>query len=165
MAEEQDREAQGYEKLAAKAKEIFEDSKEKTVETFDKAVKTARERLEAAGELGKEEAEQLAGYLRRDIKAAMSQTEGLGDRLKESLDPGRLGSAFLGLTSTVLTTTGGAFSAWAQKADEALVFRTGEITGPGTLTCKNCGNEMHIKGTKRIPPCGKCHKTDFRKSY
>ncbi|MDQ6955909.1 MAG: hypothetical protein Q9M21_01810, partial [Mariprofundaceae bacterium] len=33
------------------------------------------------------------------------------------------------------------------------------------LTCKDCGHSMHFKKTGRIPPCPKCHKTDFMKGY
>jgi isocitrate dehydrogenase len=46
-----------------------------------------------------------------------------------------------------------------------LDYRSGEITSAGTLTCNACGHEMHFKKTGRIPPCPKCHATEFRKSY
>ena len=39
------------------------------------------------------------------------------------------------------------------------------LTSSGTLTCKECDAEMHMTKSSRIPPCPKCHKTVFRKSY
>ena len=40
-------------------------------------------------------------------------------------------------------------------------YYTGEITGPGTLQCDNCGKSLHFHATGRIPPCSSCHATRF----
>jgi len=63
------------------------------------------------------------------------------------------------------TSAAGALSDLAKKAEEHLEFKTGEVTSPGTLTCQECQAELHMKTVGRIPPCPKCHKTVFRKSY
>ena len=41
---------------------------------------------------------------------------------------------------------------------------TGEKPRKGTYKCKNCGNIVRLdQSTDRLPPCGKCHKTKFKK--
>ena len=42
-------------------------------------------------------------------------------------------------------------------------YHTGEITGPGTLVCDNCGEELHFHKPSRIPPCPKCKGTSFHR--
>ena len=43
-------------------------------------------------------------------------------------------------------------------------YHTGEISGPGTLLCVACGTELHLHKTGRIPPCPKCHATQFKRA-
>ena len=47
------------------------------------------------------------------------------------------------------------------KAEASHEYRTGEITGPGTLLCKECGEKLHFHKPGHIPPCPKCHGTTF----
>jgi len=35
-------------------------------------------------------------------------------------------------------------------------YRSGEITGPGTLGCQQCDEEIEFKTTSVIPDCPKC---------
>ncbi|MES9926605.1 MAG: hypothetical protein ABW158_00685, partial [Candidatus Thiodiazotropha sp. 6PDIVS] len=46
----------------------------------------------------------------------------------------------------------------------ASLYHTGEVTGPGTLVCAQCGKEMHFKKTGHIPPCSGCKGTDFQRA-
>ncbi|MBC8554830.1 MAG: hypothetical protein H8D23_34900 [Candidatus Brocadiales bacterium] len=38
-----------------------------------------------------------------------------------------------------------------------------QVTGPGVLECDECGNQLHYYKAGRIPPCAKCHKTNFHR--
>ncbi len=154
-----------YERLAIKTKKAFESGKESGAEQLDAALKAAREGMEKAGEFSREEGRELARFLRRDLKLAQEQMEKFGEATKEHLHPKRVASGVLDLASSLLEGAGETLQEWADKAEEALSFHTGEITGPGTLTCTACGTELKMTGTKKIPPCPKCGKTDFRKSY
>lgn len=41
---------------------------------------------------------------------------------------------------------------------------TGEKPGIGSYQCKNCGEVVRLDNSSdRLPPCPRCHKTDFRK--
>ncbi len=48
-----------------------------------------------------------------------------------------------------------------EAADEAGVVNTGQVTAPGTLICANCQAQMTLKSIGRVPPCPRCHKTQF----
>jgi len=50
-----------------------------------------------------------------------------------------------------------------ENLQQAAVYRTGEITGPGTLLCDQCGEKLHFQKAGRIPPCPKCHATTFHR--
>ena len=53
----------------------------------------------------------------------------------------------------------------AEKLEVGLNFKTGEITTPGTLTCKKCEKKIKMYGTGHIPPCPECRGTEFHKGY
>lgn len=56
---------------------------------------------------------------------------------------------------------------WSQsfgnRLDDMLVYHTGETTHGGTFACTNCNTEMTLKRSGHLPPCPKCHKTEFRR--
>ncbi len=52
---------------------------------------------------------------------------------------------------------------WAEQARQASLYRTGEISGPGTLVCTSCGEQIQIHKAGRIPSCPKCQATSFKR--
>ncbi|MFO1421957.1 MAG: hypothetical protein U1F59_13665, partial [Candidatus Competibacteraceae bacterium] len=40
-------------------------------------------------------------------------------------------------------------------------YRGGEITGPGTLQCEECGERVTFQAPAAIPPCPACGGTVF----
>ena len=162
---EHDPELKHYERLAEKAREIFEKSKETSVRWIDEALDKAAAQLEDAGEFTKEEGRRAREFLRKDLEATKADFEKASQVTKAAVDPSRAGAGFTNLASHLFDSLGDTFKKWAAKSEESLGFHTGQITGPGTLTCKACGTELHLEGASRIPPCPKCHKTDYRKSY
>jgi len=155
-------EADQYDELAAKFKELFESGAEKTSEVAHVAMEKAREQLTHAGAFTEEQGQKLKGFLERDFGQI---AENVRNEAKIKLNPARLGHGALASISSLLQVAGTALSGVAAKAGASLSCRSGEITSAGTLTCKDCGHSMHFKKTGRIPPCPKCHKTDFTKGY
>ena len=51
----------------------------------------------------------------------------------------------------------------AEQAREASFYHTGEVTGPGTLVCAECGKELHFHKAGHIPPCPGCRGTRYRR--
>jgi len=161
----EDRDIKNYERLAEKTRQMFESGKDKSAAWIDEALAKAAEQLEEAGELTKEESQRAKEFLRKDLEATKEDFEKASQAAKRALDPARAGAGFANLASHLFDVLGDTFKAWAARSEEAVTFHTGQITGPGTLTCKACGTELHLDHTARIPPCPKCHKTDYRKSY
>jgi hypothetical protein len=46
----------------------------------------------------------------------------------------------------------------------ALMFRSGDITGAGTLSCAGCGWTIVTSRTTVLPPCPHCSETAYRKT-
>jgi len=157
-----DSETDQYDQLAERFKELFESKAEKTVEIANAALEKARQQLTAAGTFSEEQGLKLKAFLERDVRHV---AEAVRDEAKEKLNPSRLGTGALASISSLLQAAGSTLSDIAEKAGKSLSCRSGEITAAGSLKCKSCGYVMHFKKTGRIPPCPKCHKTDFKKSY
>jgi len=155
-------EADQYDALAARFKEVFESSAEKTGEFAQIAMEKARKQLTNAGHFTEEKGLKLKGFLERDVSQIANT---LRDEAKMKLNPTRLGTGALASISSLLQAAGSALSSVAARTEQSLSCRSGEITSAGKLTCKDCGHSMNFKKTGRIPPCPKCHKTDFTKSY
>lgn len=147
-----------YEKLASRTADLLEEGRK----TFDEALKKAKEELASAGDFSREQTDRLGEFVRRDLvenagKAKVAVTK--------AVEPQRLAAGVQSAFTRILTSAAETLTELAERSEKSLEFKTGEITSPGTLTCKECDAEMHMIKTTRIPPCPKCHKTIFRKSY
>ena len=147
-----------YEKLASRTADLLEEGKK----TYEEALKKAKDELSAAGDFSREKADRLGEYVSRDLKENAEKTR---DAVKKAVEPQRLAAGVHSTFSRILNSAAETLSEFAEKSEKSLEYKTGEITSPGTLTCKECEAEMHMTRTVRIPPCPKCHKTLFRKSY
>lgn len=147
-----------YEKLASRTADLLEEGKK----TFDEALKKAKEELAAAGDFSREQADRLGEYVRRDLRENADKAR---EAVKKAVEPTRLAAGVQSTFARILTSAAETLTELAQRSEKSLEYSTGDITSPGTLTCKSCSTEMHMTKTTRIPPCPKCHKTVFRKSY
>ncbi len=161
----EDRDISNFEKLASKTKEQLIASKEKSMEALHMALDASADQLEKAGDFSKEEGERAGRFLKRDLAATRVDFARARASVNKVMDPSRVSGGFIGLASHLFSNMGDMFQGWAAKSEEALAFNTGEVSGPGKLTCTDCGTELNLERSSRIPPCPKCHKTDFRKSY
>ena len=45
-----------------------------------------------------------------------------------------------------------------------MIYKTGEKPGKGTYICTNCDEEVILDDvTDTLPPCPKCHNTEYKK--
>ncbi len=158
----QEEAADQYDKLAARFRELFESGAEKSAEFAAVAMEKARQQLTAAGAFSEEQGKNLKTFMERDF-AQMAQT--MREEAREKLNPSRVSAGAMSSLSSLLNLAGSALSSVAEKTQQAISCRSGEITSAGTLTCVACEHELHFKKTGRVPPCPKCHATEFRKSY
>jgi len=154
-----------YEKLATRSKELIEEAREKTSGTIDKAIEKAKEEMVVAGDFSHEQGEKLKAFLKRDLEVTQKGIKVAGHAAKEALEPHRIAAGLQGTLATILEVVGEKFEEWGAKLDAHLDYKTGELSSPGTLTCKKCGNPLKIHSTGHIPPCPKCRGVEFHKSY
>ena len=158
----EDIEADQYDQLAASFVEFFEGGAEKSAAFAQTALEKARKQLTSAGAFSEEQGQKLKKFMERDF--AHMATE-MRDEAREKLDPSRLSVGALSSIASLLRGAGSMLSDVANRADRNLKCRSGEITTAGTLICLACGHEIHKKKTGRVPPCPKCHATEFKKTY
>lgn len=163
--QDKDKLARQYDMLASKFNELYLAGKERGRESMSVALEKAREQLTALGEFSAEQGEELKQYLARDLDQTIVDVQQLGEEAKERLHPARLGAGALSSLVTMLELTGNALRSLSDKTKETLIYKTGEMTSAGTLTCQACGQKMQIKQTGHVPPCPKCSGTLFNKGY
>ncbi|TVZ40528.1 zinc ribbon family protein [Alteromonadaceae bacterium 2753L.S.0a.02] len=153
--------AQMYEKIAAKARELFEESSEKTLSSLEKALETARQQFVKAGEITQAESSHLKFYLRRDLEQAAKHFSEFTEQAKIRLQKDKLQAGFMDLTAQLAHGASDLFTRLAEWAESGSSYHTGQVTAPGVLRCIKCDKEMHFKKTGNIPPCPGCRATDF----
>jgi isocitrate dehydrogenase len=154
-----------YDRFAERVREIFDAGQEKSKEAMEKAMESAREQLSAAGEFSAEQGEVFKQFMRRDLEQTARDMRALSQEARERLHPARLGAGALSSMARLLEAAGSALQSLSRKAEDALRYTTGDITTAGTLTCTHCGQAVQLKRTSKIPPCPKCHASEFRKGY
>ena len=163
--QEQEESARLYDKLAERAQELFHASKDKSAEAIEAAVELARKQLTEAGIFSSERGKAFKEYLLNDLDRLREFSREIGEEAKARFEPTRLGNGALASLSGLLHSASETLQDWAKKTDQALAFRTGEVTSAGSLTCENCGKTLHLKKSGHIPPCPDCTGTFFKKGY
>ncbi|HEC17362.1 MAG TPA: hypothetical protein ENI99_12440 [Sedimenticola sp.] len=151
-----------YELLLEKALEEAHKLEEKSGPALHRMIDKVRTKTAELEELTKEEAEKLPDYLKRDLIDAARYIEETQEDFKTwfgfevELVEERLRELF---TQAADQTT----VELLKLKEQASEYHTGEITGPGTLCCTDCGELLHFHRPGHIPPCPKCHGTIFER--
>jgi rubrerythrin len=154
-----------YERYVQHFHDILEKNQAKGREALEASMEMAREKMVALGELSVEQGKQFRSYLEKDLAQTARDMEHLGEQAKEHLHPSRVGAGALAATATALRLAGQGLLNLSAKADEALVYNSGEITSAGTLTCLKCGTTVKLNKAAVIAPCPSCAGTIFKKGY
>jgi len=151
-----------YRRMLERAREILENE---TRPSLKDAVERARKSTVELGEVTREEADHVAGYLQRDLHDAGDYLSRTGRELREwaQIDLSMVEHGLVDLFVRAADRTRLEMEAFNRELKSGPLYRSGEMTGPGTLRCGNCGQLMHFHEPGHIPPCPKCHKTEFRR--
>lgn len=124
----------------------------------------AKEKAVELGELTREEADRVADYLDRDLKAAGSWLADTGEEFKDwlGMETALISDRLLDMFVKAADQTSVELQKLKERA-EATEYKTGEIAGPGTLVCTACGEQIHFKKAGHIPPCPKCSATTYKR--
>lgn len=155
-----------YNQILETSKEIVEMTKREAPPAILDAIDKAKESVAEATELTAEEIENVSDYLKRDLHDA-AEYIAVGERELEDwlrIDALYIEDSLLEMFSLMVDETALALDEIRANAEQANHWHTGEITGIGTLACESCGELLHFKKTGHIPPCPKCHKTEFKRN-
>lgn len=157
----------GYNRMMERVKHSIDTFEDAVSPKLRQAIEAAQEKAVELGELTREEAAKVGEYLRRDIQGAAehlaeSEDHEFRDWLRFDIEliEDRLLEMFLSVADQAKLD----MLQFEEELEEASEYRTGEITGPGTLQCMECGEMLHFHDTGHIPPCPKCHKTLFSRT-
>ena len=168
MSEPQDtnRLSRAYNRMLENLRDAFHDLEESSEQALKLRVDFAKQKLYEMEEWTREEVDQVGDYLQRDLQNAatyLSETgQGFRDWMKRDLQLAE--SAFADMFANAVDTTRLELERFRQQAEQGEWY-TGDITGPGILTCVKCGHRMRIETTTHVVPCPKCLGTVFRKTY
>lgn len=145
--------------------EELEQAEQEALPQLRASIEQAAEKAVELGEITREEARLIGGYLKRDLEDAgqyLSATgRDLGAWLRfdvELLEDRLLDFFQRGVDRSRLEFL--AFGAVAADA-EPVLYRSGEITGPGALQCAACGELAIFHAPAVIAPCSACSGLGF----
>lgn len=155
---------QAYENMVERVRG-FLDRAGHSVDDLQKGLAQARETAVELGELSRNEADLVAAWVRRDLHDAGEYLERTGHELRDWLhmDLEMLEHALLDLIGRAADQTRLELLQFEEQATHSGEYRSGEVTGPGTLECSNCGTPLRFQKAGHIPPCPKCRGTEFRR--
>ncbi len=155
---------QAYEKMYEQAVEKFHKAEHKTAELFEELVDEAVDTAVEMDEVSREDALKLAKFIKRDVSHAIDYLKETGRELKDWLG---FETTFLEMefVDNLLQVADPTTVEWLRLKQQAqdYQYHTGEVTGPGTLVCDNCGEKLHFHRAGKIPPCPKCKATAFHR--
>lgn len=158
-----ERQVHAYNRMMERVKAALERNEQKSLAALQQVIDATKDKAVELGELSREEADRIGGYLRRDLEDAGEYLAESGNELESwlhfdiELVEDRLWEAF----TAAADQTKLAFLELEEQARLASEYRTGELTSMGTLQCENCGELLHFHRTGPIPPCPQCRYTRF----
>jgi hypothetical protein len=159
----EERLSEAYDKVLTNVKDILSTTTEITRQEFDSALKKAGSTAEDATKFTQEEIDKARSAVRKDWTNVLNSAKESRDKFLQSEQFQRIADTSLGALGKLTKSV----KDWAgivdEKIDEQITYHTGEVAGAGTFECTECGNHLNFKKSGRIPPCGKCKKTEFKR--
>lgn len=154
-----------YNQMMASIRETFEKT-DTSDTTLQKALSEAKEQAVHLGEVTLEEAHEISEFIKRDINDAaeymMESSAEFSDWLM--LDIEVLERKVVDMFLSVADRTRVELEQFRSRNRELSTYYSGEITGPGTLVCAECGQEVRFQTTSQIEPCVECGNNTFKRA-
>jgi DNA-directed RNA polymerase subunit RPC12/RpoP len=162
---QEDRLEQAYGKMLQKVSEDLEALSDRSSVALNELLERAREAVTGTEQLTAEEAEQVTEYVRRDLHDLGAFLEATSSDWRGWLrvDLALIEAGLLNALNNVADRTKVELAALAARAYRVGEWHTGEVTGPGELTCLECGANVHLSKVGRIPPCPHCRGARFQR--
>ena len=157
---------EAYERLLETAIEDAHKLEKATGPKLHRLIDEAKQKLSDMEELTEEQVDRIGDYLKRDLLDAASYLSETGKDFTTwlgfdiELIEERLKQRFIQAADQTTVEL-----LKLKEQAEIIGYRTGELTGPGTLICDACGEKLHFHRVSHIPPCAKCKGTDFHREH
>ena len=131
------------------------------------ALTIAKGKTVDSNDLSETEMEQVSDYVTRDIDHAAQNLHSNSDSsfsewLKFDID--LIEDFALDAFMELADKTRLELALLEQQAKNHQTYQSGDITGPGTFVCEECGKEIAFKSTSQIPECPSCKAKVFIRS-
>lgn len=154
-----------YDDMMMRVRTAIEEAEESTLPVLQRVIHKARDTAVELGELTRDEAEKVAYYVQRDLQDAghhLAETgHELGDWLRFDVD--LIEQRLLDALALATDKTRVELMQFEQQLKAGPAWHSGEISGPGTLTCEQCGEALHFHATGTIPACPNCGHTVYHR--
>ena len=160
--------AEAYSVMLERANEFIDRAEEQAKPAFENAVERAQETAHELGELTREEARLVADYLKRDMHDAAQHLAESRKELRDwfRFDVEQMETRMWEMFATAADRTSLELMRIAETAKGKVVhraYRSEEVTGPGTLMCDACGEQVHFERPGVIPRCPRCQGRVFHR--
>lgn len=161
--QQQSQERAAYDKLRAGVINVLAEARDTVnAETLMQAFERATTELKKTGEYTADTVNKIAGTLRKDMASVAQKMgpkwEAFTGKSADLFDVWHdRGSQFLAQAAK-------AVGDWMQQAGAKLeqqIYRTGEMANSGMFECTGCRERVVLRTPAHLPPCAKCHKTEF----
>lgn len=141
------------------------ESAEKGTENLQHLLEKARDEVAEKDDITREEAQKVSEYLKRDLHNAREYMDDSSHDMADWLhmDIELIEWNLIDLFLQAADKTKLELLLLEENVKHLNEYHTGEITGPGTLVCTECGKALHFLNTGHVPPCSQCQSTQFRR--
>jgi vacuolar-type H+-ATPase subunit H/predicted Zn-ribbon and HTH transcriptional regulator len=153
-----DRLLDAYSVMLERANETIDTAEQQARPAIEKAIDEAQKTAHELGELTREEAHKVAQYLKRDLNDAGQYLADTQQEIAEwfRFDVRQIESRLWDAFAQAADKTSLELMKFSDAARRKVSYRTGEISGPGSLMCDACGETQHFDKPTQIPRCPKC---------
>lgn len=164
---------EAYNQMMSRVKDTIDSAEAHAIPSLQKAIDHAKKQAIHLGEITAEEADEVGNYIKRDINDAAEYLVESTHEFSEwlMLDINIIEQKVLELFLSVADKTRIELEQFSRPEchldnteNTITVYKSGEVTGPGSLICMNCKQMIQFNTTGTIPVCSQCKGTMFERA-
>lgn len=158
---------EAYNQMMGRVRNSIDNAQANAMPTLQKAIEQAKDQAIHLGEISLEDADEIGNYIKRDINDAAEYLMETSHEFSEwlMLDIDIIEQKVLELFLSVADKTRLELEQLSHPAcSVSTIYKSGEITGPGSLICTNCEQMIQFSTTGTIPNCKQCGGQQFKRA-
>jgi len=163
---------EAYNQMMSRVRDSIDNAEANAIPTLQKAIEQAKDQAVHLQEVSLDEAEEIGNYIKRDINDAAEYLMETSHEFSEwlMLDIDIIEQKVLELFLSVADKTRIELEQLSHAAcnisteSKLTEYRSGEITGPGSLICITCNQMIQFNTTGTIPDCRECGGQAFKRA-